>query len=153
LDNPQANVWDLIDAAGLRDFILGMVASDTDFLAASALALLSRYGFDREKHSEVELLARCLDIHVDQLTAASRRLEERQLLTKHGRYRAVGPQPLAVLLASHAWSELGDRIINSLLPSMDSSMAERLFIRAADIGSAGPAAGALNRILGPDGPF
>jgi hypothetical protein len=153
VDSPQATITDVIDAAGLRDFILSMVASDGDFLAVSALALLSRFGVDGEKSSELEQLATGLDIPLDQLLAATRRLDDEGLLTKYGRYRAVSPQPLAVLLASRAWEELGDRILDSLLPTLDSSMAERLFLRAAQIGSSGPAAVALNRILDSDGPF
>ena len=153
LNNPKANAADLIDAAGLRDFILSMVASDGDFLAVSALALLTRYGVDGEKEAELEMLAAGLDIPVEQLKAASQRLDQQGLLIKHGRYRAVGPQPLAVLLASSAWEALGDRIVESLLPSMHGSMAERLLLRAADIGSSGPAAVALNKLLEAGGPF
>ena len=58
-----------------------------------------------------------------------------------------------MLLASLAWEEFGDKIINSLLPILNGAMSERLFLRAAHIGSSGPAAVALNKILSPDGPF
>jgi hypothetical protein len=153
LDSPQGTIADLIDAAGLRQFILNMVASDGDFLAVSALALLSRYGVDGEKSAELEQLSTGLGIPLEHLQAANRRLDEQGLLAKQGRYRAVSPQPLAVLLASRAWDEVGDRILDSLLPTLDGSMSERLFLRAGQIGSSGPAAVALNRILGPDGPF
>lgn len=153
LNTSTTNVADLIDAAGLRDFILSMVASDGDFLAVSALALMTRYGADGDKEAELDLLAAGLDIPVEQLKAASQRLEQRGLLIKHGRYRSVGPQPLAVLLASSAWEALGDRIVESLLPSSNGSMAERLLLRAADIGSSGPAAIALNRLFEAGGPL
>lgn len=153
LKNPKTSAADLIDAAGLGALILSMVASDGDFLAVSALALLSRFGVDGEKASELELVAAGLGLPLAELQAAARHLSEQGLLTKHGRYRAVSPQPLAVLLASRAWESLGEKIINSLLPSLDGAMAERLFQRAAQIGSTGPAAVALNKILNPDGPF
>lgn len=153
LENPKTSAADLIDAAGLSAFILSMVSSDGNFLAVSALALLTRFGVDREKASELELIAAGLGLPLDQLQAAERRLSEQGLLTKHGRYRAVTPQPLAVLLGSRAWESLGDKIMSSLLPSLDGSMAERLFQRAAQIGSTGPAAIALNRILNRRGPF
>jgi hypothetical protein len=153
LKNPKTSAADLIDAAGLSAFILSKVSSDRDFLAVSALALLSRFGVDGEKASELELIAAGLGLPLDELQAAERHLSEQGLLTKHGRYRAVSPQPLAVLLASRAWESLGEKIINSLLPSLDGSMTERLFQRAAQIGSTGPAAVALNQILNPDGPF
>jgi hypothetical protein len=153
INNPKINAADLIDAAGLRDFILSMVASDGDLLAVSALALLTRYGVEGEKEAELETLAAGLDIPVEQLKRASQRLDQQGLLIKHGRYRAVGLQPLAVLLASSAWEALGDRIVESLLPSINGSMAERLLLRAADIGSSGPAAVALNKLLEAGGPF
>lgn len=153
LANPKASAGNLLDADEMRHLVLGMLAGDTDFLAFSALALFSRYGFDRDKRAELELIAAGLDIPIQQLMEATRKLEQLGLVTKHGRFRSVTPQPLAVLLASHAWEELGDRILNTLLPSLDASFAERLFLRAADIGSGGPAAVALNRILGTDGPF
>lgn len=153
LQNPKTSAADLIDAAGLSAFILNMVASEGNFLAVSALALLSRFGVDGEKASELELIAARLGLPLAELQAAERHLSEQGLLTKHGRYRAVSPQPLAVLLASRAWTSLGEKIITSLLPSLDGTMAERLFQRAAQIGSTGPAAVALNKILNPDGPF
>jgi hypothetical protein len=153
LDNPTSNVGDLINEAGLRDLIINMLGVDGDFLAFSALALFSRYGLDGERHEELELIAAGLGLPLDDLEAASLKLEERGLLTKYGRYRAVSPQPLAVLLATHAWDNLGDRILDSLLPRVDARMAERIFLRAADTGSSGPAAIALNRILGTEGPF
>lgn len=153
LGNPTTNAADLIDAAGLRDFILSLVAADGDFLAVSALGLMTRYGVDAERASELELLATGLGIPIEQLRAASDRLDRQGLLIKHGRYRAVGPQPLAVLLASSAWESFGDRIMDSLLPTITGPMAERLLLRAADIGSGGHAAVALNKLLEVDGPF
>ena len=154
ISNPKTNAPDLIDCPVLRDFILGMVSSDGDFLAVSALALLTRYGADDEKGAELEQLAGGLNIPLDRLKAASQKLEDQGLLTKHGRYRAgVGPHPLAVLLASGAWEQLGDQIVGTLLPTLDASMAERLFLRAADLGSRGPAAVALDRLLEPGGPL
>jgi hypothetical protein len=153
LKDPKTNFADLIDAAGLRDFILSMVANDSDFSAVSALALLTRYGVEGDMEAELEQLAAGLHLPLPDLKAATRRLENQGLLTKHGRFRGVTPQPLAVLLASIAWEEFGDRIVDSLLPTLNDSMSERLLLRAAHIGSTGPAAVALNKILDPDGPF
>ncbi|WCN83831.1 hypothetical protein [Micromonospora sp. LH3U1] len=153
LKDPKASAADLIDASELGAFILSMVASDGDFLAVSVLALLSRIGVDGDKAAELELLAAGLDLPLEDLQAALRRLNDQGLVTKHGRYRAVSPHPLAVLLASRAWDALGEKIITQLLPALDGAMAERLFLRAAQIGSSGPAAVALNKILNVDGPF
>jgi hypothetical protein len=153
LKDPKTSVADLIDAAGLRNFILSMVASESDYSAVSALALLTRYGVDGDMEAELEQLAVGLNLPLSELKAATRRLDKQGLLSKQGRYRAVTPQPLAVLLASLAWEEFGDTIVNSLLPTLNGSMSKRLFLRAAQIGSSGPAAVALNKILNPDGPF
>lgn len=153
LDNPKTNAPDLIDAAGLREFILSMVAGDGDFSAVSALALLTRFGVEGEKATELTLLSEGLGIPLDQLKSAVQRLEQQGVLIKHGRYRAVAPQPLAILLASSAWEALGDQIIGLLLPVLQGSMAERLLLRAADLGSSGPAAVALNRLLDAEGPL
>lgn len=152
-DAAATNALDMINAAGLSEFILSKVASDGDFLAISALALLTRYGFEGEKAPELEILGNGLDISVERLVTANRRLAELGLLTKHGRYRSVSPHPLAVLLASRGWEHFGERIIDDLLPALDASMAERLFLRAADLGSGGAPALALDRLLGTDGPF
>ena len=67
LKDPKTNVADLIDAAGLREFILSMVASDSDFSAVSALALLTRYGVDGDIEAELEQLAAGLDLPLSDL--------------------------------------------------------------------------------------
>src|SRR5215213_5940094 len=96
--------------------------------------------------AELEQIASGLGIPVDDLLAANRKLERLGLVTKHGRYRSVTPQPLAVYLATQAWAELGEKILADLLPKLDGALPEQLFLRAADLGSSGPAAVALNRI-------
>ena len=153
ITNPKISAGSLIDADTLKLLVGDLLTGDDDFLAISALALFSRYGVDRELSVEMEQISSGLDIPLDQLVDANRKLERLGLVAKHGRYRSVAPHPLAVFLATRAWEELGDRIFNSLLPAIDDSMVEQLFLRAADLGSSGPAAVALNRILGRDGPF
>ena len=153
LKDPTINVGSFIDARTLQVLVGDLLSGDGDFLALSALAMFSRYGVDREMRAELEQIASGLGIPVDELIAANRKLERLGLVTKHGRYRSVTPQPLAVYLASRGWEALGERILGDLLPTLDAALAEQLFLRAADLGSSGPAAVALNRILGADGPF
>ncbi|MFI5898472.1 hypothetical protein ACIA5D_51250 [Actinoplanes sp. NPDC051513] len=153
LNDPKINVGGLIDANTLQLLVGDLLSGDDGFLALSALALFSRYGVDRELRTQIEQIASGLGIAVEDMLAANRKLERIGLITKHGRYRSVTPQPLAVYLATRAWEELGDKIIGDLLPTLDEELAEQLFLRAADLGSSGPAAIALNRILGDDGPF
>lgn len=153
LSDPTINVGSLIDADTLQLLVGDLLSEADDFLALSALALFSRYGVDREMRSQLDQIANGLGIPVEDLAAANQKLERLGLVTKHGRYRSVTPQPLAVYLATRGWEALGDRIMVDLLPTLEDALAEQLFLRAADLGSNGPAAVALNRILGDEGPF
>lgn len=153
LDDPNINIGDLIDANTLQFLVGDLLSGDDGFLPLSALALFVRYGVDREMQAELEQIGTALGMPLDDLLAANRKLEHLGLVTKHGRYRSVTPQPLAIYLATQAWDQLGDKILADLLPAVSDTLAEQLFLRAADLGSSGPAAQALNRILGADGPF
>ncbi|WP_445258532.1 hypothetical protein [Nocardioides aurantiacus] len=153
LENPGAAMRDLVATGELREITLGLMGGSGDFLARSALALFTRFGFDRDRQQELQLIADNLDIPLRDLQRAVLDLDNAGLLNKQGRYRGITPQPLAVLLATHAWQSHGRLIMTRLLPALDESMVERLFLRAADLGSEGPAAVALNDLLGPDGPF
>lgn len=153
IQNPDISIGDLIDADTLQVLLGNLLKVDDNSLAISALALFTRYGVDQEIQAELQLIAMGLHIPLEQLEAANRRLEKLGLITRHGRYRSVTPQPLAVYLARQAWQDLGEHILSSLLPTIDPSLAERLFLRAADLGSSSAAAGALNKILGRHGPF
>lgn len=153
LADPKINVGSLIDADRLQLLVGDQLSGDGDFLATSALALFARYGIDREMRVELEQISGGLGIPVDDLVTATHKLERLGLITKHGRYRSVTPHPLALYLANRAWDALGEKIVADLLPTLTPPLAEQLFLRAADLGSSGPAAAALNRILGPDGPF
>lgn len=153
LNDPTINVGSLIDENTLQLLVGDLLSGDEDFLALSALALFSRYGVDREVRIELDQIANGLGIPVHELIAANKKLERLGLVTKLGRYRSVTPQPLAVFLATRGWEQLGDVIITNLLPTLNEELVEQLFLRAADLGSTGPASVALNRILGDEGPF
>lgn len=153
LNDPTINVGRLIDQNTLALLVGDLLSERDDFLALSALALFARYGVDREMRTELEQIANGLGIPIQNLAAANQKLERLGLVTKHGRYRSVTPQPLAVYLATRGWETFGDRIISDLLPTLEGTLVEQLFLRAADLGSSGPAAVALNRILGSEGPF
>lgn len=144
---------ELITIDNIRAYITRTLPEGRDFLACSVLALFTRIGYDRELSAELAVVAETLGFSVAELRAAARSLAERGLLTKQGRYRSVAPYPLAVYLASVAWEEFGDTIVRDLLPALDVTMAERLLARAADLGSHDLAQHAVERILGPDGPF
>lgn len=153
LADPKINVGSLIDADVLQLLVGDLLSGAGDFLAISALALFTRYGIDRDMRVELGEISSGLGVPIDDLLAATNKLEQLGLVTNHGRYRSVTPQPLALYLANRAWDALGEKIVGDLLPNLDPSLAERLFLRAADLGASGPAARALGRILGPEGPF
>ncbi|MDO8733238.1 MAG: hypothetical protein Q7L55_11835 [Actinomycetota bacterium] len=153
LNDQTINVGSLIDENALQILIGNQLSDGDNFLALSALALFTRYGVDREMSFELEQIATGLNIPVGNLVQANEKLERLGLVTRHGRYRSVTPHPVAVFLARHAWNSLDTQILADLLPLIDDDLAEQLLLRAADLGTSGPAATALSRILGPSGPF
>ncbi|NPD04865.1 hypothetical protein HN031_09245 [Nocardioides sp. zg-1308] len=151
--NPEVRTADLVTPEAIAQFVSQSLPTGSDFLACSVLALLSRIGYEGELAGELELLAEVFGFSPTDLRAAARSLTEAGLLSSHGRYRAVTPHPMAVYLASAAWSEYSDRIVRDLLPRLSPSMSARLFRRAADIGEFGPTRSAVVRLLNNDGPF
>ena len=121
------------------------------FLASGVLALFSRIGFDAEVAGELQLVSTRLGIPEAELRSAAWHLERHGLLTRQGRFRSVGPQPVALYLASVAWQEFGNRIVDELLPHLDEDMTERLFRRAADIGDPEVSRHAVDRAMAADG--
>jgi hypothetical protein len=144
---------ELIARNDIEQFITSFVPEGADFFASAVLALLERVGWDRELRPQLELLATFAEVQVDELLRLGRDLEHRGLMTRHGRYRSVSPQPFAIYLAAEAWRREGHRIIEELLPNLNGEMALGLFERVAELGRYGPAAAALSRLLAPDGPF
>ncbi|WP_437773490.1 hypothetical protein [Arthrobacter sp. KNU40] len=153
MQQPNASASDLITSDTIRAFITQSLPDGTTFLACSALALFTRLGYDKELSSELELVASSLGFSDQEMKSAVLALKEAGLLNTQGRYRSVGPHPLAVYLAARGWEHFGDQIVTRLLPSLSADMAERLFRRAADIGDFTPTHDAIIRILKADGPF
>lgn len=151
--DPNASAATLITAESVRSFITSALPDGTGFLACSVLALFTRVGYEGEVAGELTTIGEALGFSEAELRAAARALTEQGLLSTQGRFRSVGPHPLAVYLASRAWEEYGDRIVRDLLPTLTEDMADALFTRAADIGDFGPTRTAVGRILATDGPF
>lgn len=154
MQNGATAASDLVSSDTIRSFVTQQLPSGGggDFLACSALALMSRFGYQGEIAHEISDLGSLVNISENQLRSAARALNELGLLGSQGRYRSVAPHPLAIYLASIAWDEFGDRLIASL-PYLPVEMAERLLRRAADIGKSDSAKVAVERILSTDGPF
>ncbi len=150
---PDAQAADLIGRDDIQTFVATILPEGRDFLFAAILALFERVGWDRDKRFQLEILARFADASVNQMEGVGVQLGRQGLLTPQGRYRAVGPHPLAVFLAAEAWRTQGARIVSELLPQLDPEMALSLFRRVADLGRFEPARSVLPQLLSEDGPF
>lgn len=153
VQDPHISAGDLITRDIIEKFITAELPDGQLFLACSVLALFTRIGFEGERRNELDLVASTLGVSSVELRSAAQSLTEAGLLGVHGRYRSVEPYPLAVYLAQYAWGVFSEQIVDSLLPSLNNTMAERLLTRAAEIGDYKPAKNAIRQILSPSGPF
>ncbi len=149
----EGQAADLIDQGDIRQFVATFISEGEDFFFVTILALLERVGWEREMLPQLEVLAAFAGTTVERLLGVGARLEREGLLSRQGRYRAVSPHPAAVVLAAEAWRTLGARIVNELIPLLDSEMALSMFRRVADLGRFEPAVSALSLLLSHDGPF
>jgi hypothetical protein len=148
-----AQAAELITRNDINAFIEAVLPEGRDFLSSTALALLDRVGWDGELRYQLETLAAFVGRPIEEMEAVGEELERRGLLSRHGRYRAVEPHPLAVFLAAEAWRSQAGRIVGDLLPKLDEETALSLFQRVADLGRFEPAQSVLPALLGDAGPF
>lgn len=143
----------IVTGDDVRAFVTGDLPEGTQFLACCVLALFSRCGYDGNVKDELTTIGLGLGLEFAELRAAAIELQRRGLLSKQGRFRSVAPYPVAVYLASQAWTEFGERIITDLLPMLDQDMIERLFRRAADLGESETTSSAVEALLSDTGPL
>ena len=148
-----AQAADLIARDDIEAFVTTFLPAGKDFFFSAVLALVERVGWDRELRPQLEILAQFAGTTPDAFEKVGRDLEQRGLLQREGRYRAITPHPLAVFLAAEAWRTDGERILEELLPELDEEAALSLFRRVADLGQFEPARSVLPRLLSPEGPF
>lgn len=141
----------LVSPEDIRQFVVRELPGGTLFLASCALAILSRVGFDAELAPELSTLADGLSLPETDLRAAAALLRDSGLLTTQGRYRSVGPHPVAIYLASRGWSEFGTRIVTDLLPLLSEDQTERLFARATEVGDRALPRAVVDQMLEVDG--
>lgn len=149
----EQNVTELLRENDFKHLIMTLLPEHADFFSAAVLALLERVGFDEDRAHQLEVLAAFANVPPDQLKNTANQLEAAGLLSRHGRYRSVVPQPVAVFLAASAWESLGDSIITDLARSADREMLAALFHRSAELGRFEPVRTVLIRLLAPDGPY
>jgi hypothetical protein len=143
----------LVTEDDIRTFFADQLPEGQLFLGSCALALFSRFGFDGAPGLEIDSIAGRLNLEVQHLRGAAAELERRGLLSKHGRYRTIGPHPVAIYLASKAWEVFGDQIVTQLLPGLEPELTERLFRRAADLGELVAVKPAIANVFADGGPF
>jgi hypothetical protein len=143
----------LVNPTDIHQFIVDELPGGALFLASSALALFSRVGFDGELADELQYVSDAFDIPKADLRAAAYDLATRGLLGDQGRYRSVGPNPVAIYLATQGWIHFGPRIVTHLLPNLPEDMTERLFRRAAQIGDSSLPGDVIDMMLTDSGPL
>ncbi|WP_104091770.1 hypothetical protein [Arthrobacter sp. GMC3] len=143
----------LVTSDDVRAFVTGDLPEGTIFLACCVLALFSRFGYDGKVKDELTTISLGLGLESAELRAAAFELQRRGLMSKQGRFRSVAPYPIAVYLASQAWTEFGDRIVSDLIPHLDQDLTERLFRRAADLGASETTSSAVDALLSDAGPL
>lgn len=153
LSRGSGSAGTLVTEEDLRAFFTAQLPDGQLFLASCALALFSRFGLDADAAPELDTIAAGLGVAVDDLRGAAVSLQRQGLLSKQGRYRSVGPHPLAVFLAAQGWAEFGHKIVADLLPDLDPDLTERLFRRAADIGELDGSSPAISAVLTASGPL
>jgi hypothetical protein len=153
IDGGPGSAGSMVTEDDLRAFFTDQLPSGQLFLGSCALALFSRVGFDGDPASEIDAIAAGLGLAAEDLRRAAAELQRQGLLSRQGRFRSVGPFPVAVYLATKAWEEFGQKIVTDLLPSIDPDLTERLFRRAAEIGELDSASSAMTAVLANDGPL
>ncbi|KQW05600.1 hypothetical protein ASC66_11505 [Leifsonia sp. Root4] len=131
----------------VKTFIVDEFPKGNLFVASMALALFSRFGHDGEVAVELTTIAEGLGVPETDLRLAARELDSNSLMSRQGRYRSVGPFPVAVYLAKAGWDHFGGRIVSDLMPTLGAEILERLFRRAADIGEFDIAVSAVSSML------
>jgi hypothetical protein len=149
----EAQAGDLIKRNDIEKFVKEILPEGRDFFLSAVLALFKRIGWDRELRSQLERVAKFSNATIDELDQLGLKLESMGLLSRQGRYRAIGPHPVAVFFAAEAWRGVGNQLIDQLFPLLDYQMGLSLFERVADLGRYKPAQSLLRDLMLPEGPF
>ncbi|MGH2634866.1 MAG: hypothetical protein ACRDHU_01770 [Actinomycetota bacterium] len=153
LELGPAQAADLVRRNDLEEITRVLMPEGRPFFLATLLALFERVGWEGDLGHQMERLATFADVDVRELREVGQEMEHRGLMVRQGRYRAIAPHPLAVVLAADAWSGFGERIVNELLPGLDREMTLSLLTRAGDLGRYEPARRVLVTLLGSHGLF
>jgi hypothetical protein len=149
----EVQAAELIAKNDIEKFVTEFLPQGRDFFYSAVLALFERVGWEGDLGYQLKSLAEFANASIEEMKAAGELLEQNGLLVRQGRYRSVGPHPLAVFLAADAWQKNAARIVQDLLPVLDDDMAVSFFQRAADLGRFQPAQEVLPGLIAPGGPF
>jgi hypothetical protein len=148
-----AEAAELISRSDAEQLVQALLPEGRPFYLATVLALFERIGWDKELAPQLGPLRAFTGATEDDLRAVGRDLESRGLFARQGRYRAIAPHPVAVVLAASAWSSEGHRIRDELLPALDREMSLSLFARVAALGRYEPARQVLRQLMRPNDLF
>jgi|GEM_PF-795513 hypothetical protein len=153
LEQGPVEAAELVSRKDVEQLVQGLLPEGRPFYLATILALVERVGWEKEVAAQLAPLASFAGATEAELRAVGEDLESRGLLVKQGRYRAVAPHPVAVVLAADAWRSEGNRIVDELLPTIDREMGLSLFSRVAALGRYEPARKVLRELMSRGGPF
>ncbi len=153
VETGKHDVTALLQENDFGNLIRTLLPEHIDFFSCAVLALLERVGWDRDRRNQLEILCSFAGITLEQAETTAQQLVAAGLMNRHGRYRSLVPQPLAVFLAAAAWEHFGDNILDELAPQCGPEMLSALFHRAADLGGFPPVREVLGRLLSKEGPF
>lgn len=150
----RSDATDLIRRGDLETFVSGLLPEGgRSFFLCSLLSLAERVGWEGDVAHQLEALATFAGADVAEMREAGAVLKAAGLLTEQGRYRAVSPKPVAVVLAASAWRERGTEVLRQLFPLADREMALSILRRGAQLGTFAPTAEALQELMSPSGPL
>jgi hypothetical protein len=143
----NATALEIAAANDFKSLLADIVSGRDDFLGAAVLALFERLGWEGEVASELDFVAGEFGIERSLLEQVAGDLQEQGFLRVQGRYRSVGPHPLALYLASQAWHRIGVERLLQAVSRMPPQLAQRFFSRAAALGDFEPTRTAIESLL------
>lgn len=149
-DPKQISVTDLTKDYKVQKLLETLLPTPDDRGGMKALAL-SRIGWEEDLSGEGKAVAKFFDISWAKLQGIAKKMIDRGLVVRRGRYRYVTPHILAVWLASDVWETRGEEMFELLetLPTPGSKQA--LLERLLDLGDVPQARKVVEKMLGPEG--
>ncbi|MFQ5853148.1 MAG: hypothetical protein ACE5JU_21525 [Candidatus Binatia bacterium] len=150
-DPKMPSVTELTKDQRVQRHLEALLPNPEDREGMKAFAVLSRVGMEGDLSAEGKAVARFLDIPWTKLQSVAKRMVDRGLVARRGRYRYVTPHILGVWLALDVWETRGEEMFELLraLPTEGSKQA--LLERLLDLGDVQQARPLVQKLLGEEG--